>query len=224
MRNALLIVPCLLVCVSADARADSIIVGYQDPGVFNFPNIANPVGAYSPLGVIGSQNDRDAVQFTLSGSFDVSEIDVSLISFSFNGPFNWSLQSGLTGSPTIFASGTALATLTMTVSLPVNRILGPGTYFLLGGTTMSLSDVGWTLSDGVLTSNGGIGPNGYWHTVDSSNWFFNSSASTCTAISPCSSNTVTSLMYEVHGTAVPESGTAVLLIVGLAALVVSRRA
>jgi hypothetical protein len=31
-------------------------------------------------------------------------------------------------------------------------------------------------------------------------------------------------MYEVHGTAVPESGTAVLLIVGLAALVVSRRA
>ncbi len=214
-RIAILGLLCFLLLVPfSELRADTVTVGYPTtPGTAFY--------AVLDAGFPG------AAEFTLLGGTNVTSIDVTLISVAAT-TADLSLQSALTGSPTIFDSAVfALAApvspnsfLIQTFSLTVNSLLAPGTYFLeLSG---SANEGGWMVSDGTLVSNGGTAPNGAWlfstfdqngNPLNTPAWvFFQDSTGICSPSSPCNSPT-----YAVNVAATPEPGTVLLLASGLVA-------
>lgn len=104
--------------------------------------------------------------FTLASTYDVTSIDVFLrtpASTSFT-TFNFSLQDAPKNPSTIFATATFSVPLgtTTTRSIPLNKTLVAGTYYLVGnvpgyaGTPVTAGDVdGWVLSTGVYNTPGG---------------------------------------------------------------------
>ncbi len=170
-------------------------------------------------------NTCEAVSFTLSATYNLSTIDVVLrtpAETSFT-TFDFSLQSSLTGSFTTYASAFLTAPLggPSTEAMTVDTILSPSTYYLVGnvpgyaGTTVTPGDVdGWYLSTGVYSGTAGTITNGQWGgppswTLFSGDYYGNGVIYTAAA-------------FTVNGSpvssAVPESSTWVMLIVGFAGL------
>lgn len=141
---------------SQQARADEVLVAAPSAGL-------NYYGMYC-VSCIGAQ-------FTLTGSYDVSTIDIVLrtpdtTSFT---TLDFSLLSSV--APSVISSASAALTVSLgTVStevMNVNQILPAGTYYLVGnvpgylGTPVTAGDVdGWMLSTGVYNDAHGIVFNG----------------------------------------------------------------
>lgn len=120
-------------------------------------------GMYSP--------DATAAAFTLTNSYYVSTIDVTLYTPGTNfNTYHFTVQNSLTNPLTLFASQnlTAAAGVSTQV-MNVNMTLPAGTYYLTGivpgyfGTTITPGDVdGWFMSTGNYDQTGGTIENGVW--------------------------------------------------------------
>ena len=144
--------------LTQQALADQILVGAPSKG-------GSYYGMYSPYGI--------AASFTLTGSYNVSTIDVVLRTPNTTNftTFDFSLQNSLTGSIATLASAALTAPLgsVSTEVMNVNKTLPAGTYYLVGivpgyaGTPVTPGDVdGWFMSNGVYNNAAGTVTDGVW--------------------------------------------------------------
>lgn len=173
------------------------------------------------------------VEFTLADTYDISHIDVTFVGADNNDqPFDWSLQNSLTGTPTVYASGSFTAGLGYSPTnetLAVNSVLGSGTYYLLASSAGSLYDNfngGWMVSNGNLVSNGGTGENADWASHDGGATWVHQDTSDLNCYSVVGQYICLSPVYAVYSSdaaSVPEPGTLLLLGSGFILLVPLRK-
>ena len=154
----------VLMVFAAPAQTPPILVGARIPiasGSF--------YGMY-PNGIVSA-----AAGFTLSGSAQVTTIDVVLLG---NGIYDFSLQNSLTAPVTTYASATLTAPtagVPNTETMAVNATLPAGTYYIVGtgdpASTLALP--GWYISDGTtFITNAGSVTNGEWASSNGGPWNF----------------------------------------------------
>lgn len=178
-----------------------------------------------------------AVEFTLADPYDISHIDVSFYSLGSNPaqPFEWSLQDSLTGTPTVYASGSFTGShnpFATNETLPVDSNLGTGTYYLIASSgpfdtsRQNGSTGGWIASDGTLVSNGGTGEDGIWQYYPGSpgDWIhYDTNSPDCYINAQYICQSPVYAVYSSDVTSVPEPGTLLLLGNGFIVLVTVRK-
>jgi len=139
------------------ARADEVLVSAPGTGPGYFGMYCNTCAAAS---------------FTLTGTYDVSTIDVVLFTPTGSAftTFDFSLQSSVTSpvTPIATASVTAGSGIT-TEALNISEVLSAGTYYLVGnvpgyaGTNPTTNGVdGWVVSNGTYDDAAGTITDGIW--------------------------------------------------------------
>ena len=193
--------------LSQEAHADTVLLDAPNAQSFYY-------GMYCPSPCL-------AASFTLTGSYNVSTIDIALrtpTTTSFT-TFDFSLQNSLTGPIITFAGAALTAPLgASTEVLNVNRTLLAGTYYLVGGvpgyvgTPVTPGDVdGWFLSSGIYNNAAGIVTDGVW-AGNGPAWNLISGVQ--------NGRSFYAPAFTVHGLpAVPEPSTIVLLATGCLGLV-----
>jgi PEP-CTERM motif len=199
--------------MALSVHADTLIVGYPAPPPVDQGYFLVPAGL----------PPNQAVQFTLTNGFDVSQISVGLMDARQGDgtapatTFDFTLQDRLTNPASVFFSGSVLLPalgasqnqLLATYTMNVNSFIGAGTYYLvaLAEAGGSKSD-GWLVSDGVEVSNGGTGPNIAFFTDANGVWQSGPGQVT---------------VYSVFGSPVPEPSSLILLSTGMLCLIGATR-
>jgi hypothetical protein len=198
-------------------RADSVLVGA--PTIGSYETWDSQTLPPEP------NNFVFAVEFSLSTAQMVTTIDVLLggdegaaftISLVDNLPFGMA-DVYTDANLTIFGQNTLLL-----YSLPVNEVLGPGTFFLaVTSPAGDQQNIGWPVSNGTFNTTDGTVANGMWGIVAfaaSSPWNFESGFDASPGVFYVNGPDTGSGSGSGTGTTAPEPGSLAMLGLGLLSL------
>lgn len=192
----------LVLIVAPIANADSVLIG-------NTPVVSPALAVTS--------NEFLAQPFVLTGTVSISEVDVTFISNDPNSLFHLEITDALGINANVlaesfFSTAQPFNPPPMMFSIPVNRTLSPGTYYIVASTPSGSNGGGWM--EGVPPTVGNIPFIFFANYPDNDGAF------------PAASDWgswVENANFQVIGTQVPEPGTLWLLCAGILAIWVKHR-